>query len=94
MLIERRIVSQLLKYLKLMVVKNGFKKYNIYVILDLVFIILGPFLQIIYVDRLILITNIFKSLQTPYEYICKPITMDLLFLVQKVKQLKNCSYKF
>jgi len=44
----------------------GLKKYEIDVILNLVFITLGPFLQIIKfiicisVDGLILITNIFK----------------------------------
>jgi len=38
------------------------QKYKIYVILDLVFIIPGPFLQIINFDKFLLITNIFKSL--------------------------------
>jgi len=41
----------------------GFTKYKIDVILELVpiIIILGPFLQIINVDRLILMTKILKS---------------------------------
>jgi len=41
--------------------KNCFtriKKYKLDSILDLVFIILGPYLQIIYADRLIYLTNI------------------------------------
>jgi len=37
-------------------------KYNVYVILDIVFIILGPFLQVIYSDKIV--TNIFKSLKS------------------------------
>jgi len=35
------------------------EKYKLYVILDVIFIILGPFLQVIYIDKII--TNIFKS---------------------------------
>jgi len=38
-----------------------FQKYKLYVILDLVFIGLGLLLQLIYIDRSIEITNIFKS---------------------------------
>jgi len=37
--------------LRMIILKNGFTKiYELYVILDAVFIILGSFLQIIYID--------------------------------------------
>jgi len=45
-----------------MILKNYFTKYKVDVILDLVLIILGPFLKNINVDRFILITDIFKLL--------------------------------
>jgi len=35
-------------------------KYKIDVVLDVVFILLGLFLEIIYIDRLIVIINIFE----------------------------------
>lgn len=43
--------------LRIIVLTNDIKKYKIDVALDLVFIILGPCLQIIYVNTLILITK-------------------------------------
>jgi len=46
--------------LRIRVLENGFAKI-LYIILDLVFIILLPFLNIINVDRTIKITNIFLS---------------------------------
>jgi len=46
--------------LRIIVLKNGFRKYKIDIRLDLVLTIIGPFLQIINTDnRLILITKIF-----------------------------------
>jgi len=39
-------------------------KYKVYVILDVVFIILGSLLQIIYIGRLIVITKILNHLRT------------------------------
>jgi len=45
----------------LLPLKMDFQKYKINVILDLIFIILGLFLQIINVNTLILIAKIFKS---------------------------------
>jgi len=43
------------------------QNYKICVIFNLVFIMLELFLQIINVVRLMLITNIFKSLMPPYH---------------------------
>lgn len=44
------------------ILENNFKKCKIdYVVLDLMFIIVEPSLQIINIDRLILITKMFKS---------------------------------
>jgi len=59
-------------------------KYKTDIKLDPIFIILGSFLQIINIDRIILITTIFKLLWPPYPIIYKPITMDLLPLELKV----------
>jgi len=53
--------------LRTIILKNGFIKIKtIYHILDVVLIILGYFLQIIYIDRSIVITNFFKSSEPPY----------------------------
>jgi len=44
------------------------QKYKLYlIILDVVFIILGSFLQIIYIDRSIVITITFKSSKPPLD---------------------------
>lgn len=43
--------------MRIIVLTNDMKKYKIDVVLDLVFIILVPYLQIIYVNTLILITK-------------------------------------
>jgi len=59
------------------------QKYKIDIILELVFITLDPFLQIIInVYRLILMTDIFKF-QIIISY--KPINIELLSLEQKVE---------
>jgi len=57
------------------------------VILNLVFIILLPFLQIVNVDRLILIYNLQTFLINIAPIFTKPIILDIifLFLVHKVK---------
>jgi len=61
-------------------------KYKIDVKLDLVFIILGQFLSIIYIDD-----YEFQITIVPISY--KSITIDLLSLEHKVKYLKNYSYE-
>ena len=54
--------------IKVFILRMFLQKYKLYyVILDVVFIILGQFLQIIYVDGSIVeITNILKSFKLPY----------------------------
>jgi len=68
------------------------QKYKIDVRFDLVFIIFGPFLQIINIYRIISLDKIVKS-SLPL-YLIKPITMELLFLEHKVTQVKNYWYEF
>lgn len=55
-------------------------KYKIYVERDLVYIILGLFLQIIYMDLLILTTTILKSPWSPYHILKFYITMVIIRL--------------
>jgi len=56
--------------LRIIILKYGFIIYKLYVILDVVFSILISFLQIIYNDRSIVITNTFKSSKTQVYLTC------------------------
>jgi len=59
-------------------------KYIMYLILNLVFIKLGPFFQIINVEIIILIIKIYKITIDPIIF-SKPITVDLSSLLHKVQ---------
>jgi len=59
-------------------------EYKTEVYLDLIFIIIGSFLKIIIIDRLPNINNYYFQISI-VQISYKPITMDLLFLEQKVE---------
>lgn len=62
------------------------QKYKIDLIFELVyFIILGPFLQIIYVEGLILMTKIFRSPYFPYLLNPEKWGMKFVSLERKFK---------